>query len=142
MIRIWKGNWVWSKIVRYFRMVISRWRSHYFHDYTIENIGFRGKLLLAVLEIVDWQGHLEDGGEKYGTFVCTRFLEHIKLIFISQSQMLLCLMDLWTYILIVNFWKFIIQMFQFCVDWNTLYPYFSMMFPKPQLRIRLFQLIR
>ena len=46
------------------------------------------------------------------------------------------------YSLVVNFWKFIIQIFQLCVDLNTLYLYFSIMLPKSHIRIGLLQLIR
>ena len=60
-------------------------------------------LPVAVLEIVDCQGHLSDGGKKDGNFICTRFIDHIKkLILISQSQMLSCLMELQTFSLLVN----------------------------------------
>ena len=59
---------------------------------------------LVVLELVDCQVHLEDGGVKYGTFICARFLEHIKkLILISQLHMLSSLMELKMYRLVVNF---------------------------------------
>ena len=34
----------------------------------------------AVLELVDYQGHLADGGEKDGSFIYNRFLDHIKKI--------------------------------------------------------------
>ena len=37
-------------------------------------------LPVALLELVDCQVHLADGGEKNGTFICNRFLEHIKII--------------------------------------------------------------
>ena len=37
-------------------------------------------LPLSVLEIVDCQGHLGDGGEKGGTFICNIFLNHIRKI--------------------------------------------------------------
>ena len=64
------------------------------------------------------------------------------MIFISQSQMLSCLMELWTYSLLANFWKFIIQRFQLCMEFNTLYLYFSMMFLKSYLWIIRLKLIR
>ena len=32
---------------------------------------------VAVLQLVDCQGHLADVGEKYGSFICTIFLYHI-----------------------------------------------------------------
>ena len=42
------------------------------------NILISGNTLpVAVLELVGCQGHLEDGGGKYGTFICNRFIEHI-----------------------------------------------------------------
>ena len=41
---------------------------------------FHEKILVAVLELVDWQGHLADVGKKYGTFICNRFLEHLRTI--------------------------------------------------------------
>ena len=97
---------------------------------------------LAVWELVDCQGHLADGGGKYGIIIWTRFLEHMqKLILISQSQMLFCFIELQMDILAVKFLKFIIQIFQLCVEFNTLYIYFSMMFPKSHLWIRWLHLI-
>ena len=65
-----------------------------------------------------------------------------KMILISQSQMLSCLMELQTYILLVNCWKFIIHRFQLCLGLNTLYSYFSMIFTESQLQIRRLQIIR
>ena len=45
----------------------------------ILNILVSGKKIPAsVLELVDLQGHLEDGGKKYGSFICNRFLEPIR----------------------------------------------------------------
>ena len=45
------------------------------------NILFSGKNLpVSVLELVDCQVHLEDGGIKNGTFICNRFLDHFKII--------------------------------------------------------------
>ena len=42
------------------------------------NILVSGKNVpLAVLELVICQSHLADGGGKYGSFICNRFLEHI-----------------------------------------------------------------
>ena len=35
-------------------------------------------LPVAVLELVDCQGHLEDGGGNDGTFIYTIFIEHIR----------------------------------------------------------------
>ena len=37
-----------------------------------------GKKLVNVLEIVDCQGHLNDGNKKDGTLICNRFLNHMK----------------------------------------------------------------
>ena len=37
-------------------------------------------LPVAVLELVDFQGHLEDGGTKNASFICNRFLYHFKII--------------------------------------------------------------
>ena len=44
--------------------------------------------------------------------------------------------------LLLNCWKFTIQRLQSCVVLNTLFPYFSMMFPKSHVSIRWLQLIR
>ena len=45
------------------------------------NILVSGKNVpLAVLELVICQSHLADGGGKYGSFICNRFLEHIRKI--------------------------------------------------------------
>ena len=35
---------------------------------------------MEVLELVDCQGHLADGGTKNATFICNRFLDHFKII--------------------------------------------------------------
>ena len=35
---------------------------------------------MEVLELVDCQGHLADGGTKNSTFICNRFLDHFKRI--------------------------------------------------------------
>ena len=35
---------------------------------------------VAVLELVDCQGHLADGGINNGNFICNRFLDHFKRI--------------------------------------------------------------
>ena len=97
-------------------------------------LNFFLNISVAVLEIVDCRGHLADGGEKDGTFICNRFLEHIiKLILTSQLQMLSGLMELQMFSLLVNCLMVTIQIFQLCVGLNTLYRYFSMMFPKFQL---------
>ena len=37
-------------------------------------------LPVALLELVDFQSHLTDGGEKDGIFICNRFLEHMRKI--------------------------------------------------------------
>ena len=43
------------------------------------NILVSGKNLpVAVLELVDFQGHLADGGKKDGTCICTKFIDHTK----------------------------------------------------------------
>ena len=45
------------------------------------NILVSGKNIpVAVLELVDCQGHLSDGGTKNATFICNRFLDHFKII--------------------------------------------------------------
>ena len=45
------------------------------------NLLVSGKNLpVAVLELVDFQGHLADGGTKNATFICNRFLDHFKRI--------------------------------------------------------------
>ena len=45
------------------------------------NILVSGKNLpVAVLELVDCQGHLVYGREKNGIFICNRFLDHLKII--------------------------------------------------------------
>ena len=40
----------------------------------------RKNLPVSILELFDCQGHLADGGEKNGTCIRNRFLEHIKRI--------------------------------------------------------------
>ena len=58
---------------------------------------------VTLLELVDCQVHLVYGGEKDGIFICTISIENVKkLILISQSEMLSCLMELQTYSLLVN----------------------------------------
>ena len=42
-------------------------------------------LPVAVLELVDCQGHLADGGENNGIFICNRFIDHIKRIYPHKS---------------------------------------------------------
>ena len=42
------------------------------------NILVSGKNTVFVLEIIDFQGHLEHCGKKYGTFIYNIFLEHMK----------------------------------------------------------------
>ena len=45
------------------------------------NILVSGKNLhVAVLELLDCQGHLADGGTKNATFICNRFLDNFKRI--------------------------------------------------------------
>ena len=38
-------------------------------------------ILFAVLEMVDYQGHLADGQKKNVTFICSQFLNHMKEIY-------------------------------------------------------------
>ena len=40
---------------------------------------------MAVLELVDCQGHLEDGGTKNATIICNIFLDHFKIIDTHKS---------------------------------------------------------
>ena len=40
---------------------------------------------VAVLEIVDYQGHLDDSNKKYGTFICNQFLYHMKEIYPANT---------------------------------------------------------
>ena len=35
---------------------------------------------MAVLELVNYQGHLADGSTKNASFICNRFLDHFKII--------------------------------------------------------------
>ena len=35
-------------------------------------------ILVAVLEIIDYQGHLPDGNKEDTTFICDRFLNHMR----------------------------------------------------------------
>ena len=35
---------------------------------------------MVVLELVDCQGHLADGGEKNASFICNRLIDHFKII--------------------------------------------------------------
>ena len=50
---------------------------------------------VAVLEIVDCHGHLADGNKKDGTFICSQFLNNMKVIDPAKNhQILLCLMEL------------------------------------------------
>ena len=37
-------------------------------------------ITVAVLEIVDFQGHLSQGNKKCASFICNRFLKHLKAI--------------------------------------------------------------
>ena len=39
---------------------------------------FQEKIPVSVLYLVDLQGHLADGEKNDGTFICTRFIEHMK----------------------------------------------------------------
>ena len=40
---------------------------------------------MAVLELVDLQVHLADGGTKNATFICNRFIDHFKRIYPYKS---------------------------------------------------------
>ena len=64
------------------------------------------------------------------------------LILTSQLQKLSSLMEPQMYSLLVNCWTITIQRLQSWVGLNTLFTYFSMMFPKSQLRIRWLEIIR
>ena len=44
-----------------------------------------GNILVDALELVDCQGHLSDGGGKYGTDICNIFIEHIRKIDTHKS---------------------------------------------------------
>ena len=44
----------------------------------VEYTGFCKNIPVAVLEIVYYQGHIADGNKKYGTFICNRFLNHMR----------------------------------------------------------------
>ena len=143
MTRSWKGTWVWSKRFWYFWIVISRLWWHNFQNLTIETSGFRKNSSSSRIRTCWLPGPLIKRWGKGWNFLCNRFLEPIrKIIFTSQLQMFSCLMKLQMFSLLVNCWKSTIQRFQLCVGLNTLYPYFSMTFPKPQLWIRWLQIIR
>ena len=51
-----------------------------FLEYHYQTYWFQGGNPVAVLELVDCQGHLSDGEENDGSFICTIFLEKIKKI--------------------------------------------------------------
>ena len=44
----------------------------------VKYFGLQEYIPVAVLEIVDFQGQLADGGKKYRSFICNQFLKHIK----------------------------------------------------------------
>ena len=46
---------------------------------------FATNIPVAVLDIADCQGHLDDGNKKYGTFICNLFLNHILKIDASKN---------------------------------------------------------
>ena len=47
--------------------------------FTLLNIlNYVKNIPVAVLEIVNCQGHLADGNKKDGTFICNQFLKHMK----------------------------------------------------------------
>ena len=48
---------------------------------------------VAVLELVGCQGHLAYGGINNGTFICNRFLEHIKRIDTHKSSTYVVMLD-------------------------------------------------
>ena len=107
---------------------------HYFHNYTIEHIDFRGNIPVPVLELVGFQGHLADGGRKGGSFICNRFLEQIKKIDPRKSITDVVMFDGALNLqhageLLKNHYPNVSVM----CGVNTLYPYYSMMFPKSQL---------
>ena len=56
-----------------------RW-CHNIQSYPIEHFGFRKHLPVSVLELVDCQGYLADGGTKNASFICNIFLDHLKRI--------------------------------------------------------------
>ena len=103
------------------------------------NILVSGKNLpVAVLELVDFQGHLADGGTKNGTFICNRFLDHFKIIDPHKSIIDVIMFDgasnfqLAGELLQILYPK--IAVMRGVV--HTVSLFFSMMFPKSQLSIR------
>ena len=61
---------------------------------TLLNILVSGNNLpVAVLDLVDFQGHLADGGEKNGTFICNIFLDHFKIIDPHKSILYVIMFD-------------------------------------------------
>ena len=79
-------------------------------------------LPVAVLELVDLQGHLADGGIKNRIFICNIFLDQFKRIDPHKS-----ITDV-----IMFYGASNVQL----AGELFLFPYFSMMFPKSQLSIR------
>ena len=68
-------------------------------------------LPLALLELVDCQSHWADGGEKYGTFICNRFIEHMRKIDPHKSITDVLMFDgasnvqLTSEVLKINYWN-------------------------------------
>ena len=66
----------------YFYDIVPQFQ--YVHCYIFWLLG--KNIPVAVLEIIDCQGHLADGNKKYGTFNCNLFLNHMKEI--DQAEQL------------------------------------------------------
>ena len=96
------------------------------------NILVSGKNLpVAVLELVDYQVHLEDGETKNASFVCNRFLDQFKIIYPHKSIIDVIMFDGASNVQLAGeLLKIHYPKFQSCVGLNTLYPYFSIIFPK------------
>ena len=47
----------------------------------VEYTGLFTRISVAVLEIIDWQGHLSDGNKKDETLICILFLNHMREIY-------------------------------------------------------------
>ena len=92
----------------------------------LNNLVSGKNLPVAILELVDLQGHLADGGTKYATFICNRFIDHFKIIYPHKSIIDVIMFDGASNIsLLVNSCKFAIQRLQSCVGLNTLFPFFQ-----------------
>ena len=44
----------------------------------LDVLDYAKNIPFAILEIVDFQGHLADGNKKYETFICSPFLNHMR----------------------------------------------------------------